>query len=448
MKLMDIVVIFIFIVPLSGCLGPNSDGDGDGWTNAEEKICQTDSLDSQSVPQDHDGDWICDIIDDDDDDDGWLDYDEMICMTDSKNESSTPNDKDNDFLCDAIDLDIRGILDDFKWMGDNRKLYINSVDDKEKYALNIVTWQMQHGGWEKGYHEKYRFEYDSNEIISNYETRNGVAIGSLADQSTTGEIRFLSEVYKNSSNEENRIKFKQAVEKGIEFIFKSQNESGGWPQVYPPRECQGCEYTSLMTYNDFVIQNAIYILWDIRDEIHPFDTAIVENINITKLNLSLENGIDFILKSQIINDQNYTIWGGQHSPDDYSSEGGRSYELPCKSTAESVGTLAILINWPERSQSIINATWGAINWFHDNMIIGMRYDYDEGNLEINNNSLTWYRFYNISDDQYFMSGRDGVKVYDFNNLPDDRRTGYAWAGNWGTRLIHEISKISEEDWYF
>ena len=34
-------------------------------------------------------------------------------------------------------------------------------------------------------------------------------------------------------NEHGSSKYKDSVEKGLEFIFEAQYETGGWPQYYP-----------------------------------------------------------------------------------------------------------------------------------------------------------------------------------------------------------------------
>ena len=57
----------------------NGDSDGDGWSDADEASCGTDSSDNTSIPTDTDSDGICDPIDSDDDGDGWSDTDEVSC---------------------------------------------------------------------------------------------------------------------------------------------------------------------------------------------------------------------------------------------------------------------------------------------------------------------------------------------------------------------------------
>jgi hypothetical protein len=126
-------------------VGDNSDlnDDGDAWTDADEQDCGSDSLDVDSVPDDYDGDGICDKVDDDndgdgvpdtsdafpfdatehsdndydgigdlsdtdDDNDGWLDTEEPNCATDTMDPFSVPADLDGDRQCDLVDSDDDG----------------------------------------------------------------------------------------------------------------------------------------------------------------------------------------------------------------------------------------------------------------------------------------------------------------------------------------------------
>ena len=84
------------------------DRDGDGWSDADEASCGTDSSDNSSVPTDTDSDGICDPIDSDDDGDGWSDTDEASCNTDSADNNSIPTDTDSDGICNPVDSDDDG----------------------------------------------------------------------------------------------------------------------------------------------------------------------------------------------------------------------------------------------------------------------------------------------------------------------------------------------------
>ena len=84
----------------------NNDYDGDGWDDITERdFCDTDYLDYDSVPEDNDDDFICDVVDTDDDNDGWVDEDEKLCFSNPMSDQSIPSDFDNDMVCDVVDTD-------------------------------------------------------------------------------------------------------------------------------------------------------------------------------------------------------------------------------------------------------------------------------------------------------------------------------------------------------
>ena len=415
------------------------DDDGDGILDSEDHF----PLDNEEY-LDSDLDGIGNNFDSDDDNDGWLDDVELACSSNSTNRLIVPEDKDGDKICDTHDPDFEGILRNFKFLGANKDFNLYAGENAELYAMNMTSWQIEHGGWEKWNKIAYQSEWDGNSSRSFY-TSNGIELGSLADKATTGEIRYLSSAYANSTNENNKSTIKMSVELGINFVLNSQHDSGGWPQVYPNRTCSGCNYTSLMTYNDFVIPNVLLLLHDIKEGIYPFDNDIGSNFNFTKINTSIDAGINFIIKSQIIANGNHTIWGQQHDPYTFQSLSGRSYELECKASAESAGMTLVLLNWKNRTSDINNATWSSVKWFEENAIYGYSFDPYNGSILESKNSLMWYRYYNVSDDQYFMAGRDGIKVYYLNDLTEERRTGYRWASNWAQGIIEETSKLSNDE---
>ncbi|MDA8639259.1 putative Ig domain-containing protein, partial [Candidatus Poseidonia alphae] len=89
----------------SGGLTEDSDDDGDGFTDAEERDCASDELDADSVPSDLDGDSICDALDDDIDGDGLLNDVETNTSTyvDENDTGTDPRnaDSDGDGVCDG-----------------------------------------------------------------------------------------------------------------------------------------------------------------------------------------------------------------------------------------------------------------------------------------------------------------------------------------------------------
>ena len=182
-------------------IGDNADDDDDGdlWSDSDEQSCETDSLDSESIPVDTDGDLICDLVDIDDDDDGITDTSDAFPLDPNENldtdkdgignnadfdddddgysdideasncgsesdpldDSSTPLDFDLDLICDMLDEDVDndGYLDtvdlfpydsnewydnDMDGIGDNADLDDDDdgiLDDSDSFPLDPNEWQ-------------------------------------------------------------------------------------------------------------------------------------------------------------------------------------------------------------------------------------------------------------------------------------------------------------------
>ncbi len=418
-------IALLIVLSSSGCLANLSEDEVNPLGDAD--------LDRDGIP---------DEIDNDQDGDGWVNSQEYECGNDPRSNSSTPQDKDSDGLCDALDADLEGLLEEYRSFRDLEQ----RTADTEWYGYNVTTWQMDNGGWGKNNINGYMEPWDGIEPISPYtcgksDCPNGTYLGTLDNNATTSEIRFLSKLYSTSSNEKNRTIFKNSASQGLDFILKSQYESGGWPQVYPERIGT---YSNLVTFNDHAMIRAMLLIWDIIEYKEPFSTGIFSGLNRTILEDSLDRGLDFILKSQIRDEGGtLTVWCQQHDPISYEPMPGRAYELPSKSGWESVGVTALLLNWPDRTEVVENATWSAVGWFHENMVVGKEYNMKpNGTFTEKEGSMMWYRFYNLSDDQFFMAGRDSVKVYSISDLTFEMKTNYQWAGNWGADLVLETSKLN------
>ena len=108
MSRLSIVLIFLAVllsVTIIEVSAEDVDSDLDGWSDYHEDSCCTDSLDSQSVPEDSDSSGICDSLDPDDDNDGWWDNIEILCNSNPLDSNSIPRDLDKDGICDALDKD-------------------------------------------------------------------------------------------------------------------------------------------------------------------------------------------------------------------------------------------------------------------------------------------------------------------------------------------------------
>lgn len=305
--------------------------------------------------------------------------------------------------------------------------------DLDTYANNLISWQMSHGGFCKAYASKYKTPYDNTTEKCSW-TNNGVALGTFDNNATIQEMRFLAVRYQASTNTANKAAFKAAFGKAVTFVLNSKLANGGWPQVYPKRG----NYSDMATYNDNAMVRVMTLVQDIVKSKAPFDSDIVSSTQRTELSAALDQAVTFALKSQIVNTVP-TVWCAQHDPSSYAPVAARAYELASKSGSESAGIVWFLMNWPDQTAAIQKSVKGALAWYKKNRVANMKFT--NGEFVTASNTSMWYRFYEVANDQYFFCDRAGesTKTQDITAISDERRLGYQWAGDYGSKLLNAES---------
>ena len=304
--------------------------------------------------------------------------------------------------------------------------------DIDQYTYNMTTWQIANGGFDKAHADKYKSAYSGGEK-SSWRAKDGGDLGTIDNNATIQEMRLLAVRYKETTNSNYKSTFKSSFNKAVNFILTMQRSKGGLPQVWPKRG----NYSDQITLNDNAMIRALVTMMDIANKTSPFDSDIIDDETRSKMSGALDKAIDFLLKSQIVNDGKLTVWCAQHDTNSYSPVGARAYELPSKSGSESAGAIWFLMNWPNQTTEIQNAIKGAIAWYKKTRVTGLYFNKKAGVFEQRDGNVLWYRFYEVNNDNYFFCDRDGAstKTQDFTKISEERRTGYQWAGDYGTALL-------------
>jgi PelA/Pel-15E family pectate lyase len=307
-------------------------------------------------------------------------------------------------------------------------------------AKNIMSWQMDHGGFSKGIN--YSSEWDGVKQRSEWLGPNGEELGMIDNDATIKELNFLAQVYNETGDEQ----IKASILKGFDFLLTLQVETGGFPQVYPERGTPGSnvQYSNHVTFNDEAMINVLDLMEDAANRTYPFNGELVSDELAAQLNDSIEKGVDYILKSQIKVDGKLLGWSAQHDRETYEPRGARSYEHPSLSGSEAVGIVRFLMERPDQTPEIKRAIQGALEWFDEVKLEGIRYVSGDPNGEYfveDSNAVTWYRFYEIGTNEPIFSGRDGVIKRTIQEIEKERRDGYSWAGNYAEQLL-EVAKTT------
>ena len=303
--------------------------------------------------------------------------------------------------------------------------------DIDQYTYNMTTWQIANGGFYKAMADKYKSAYSGGQK-SEWRAKDGSDLGTIDNNATIQEMRLLAVRYKETTNNNYKVAFKTSFNKAVNFLLTMQRSKGGLPQVWPKRG----NYSDQITLNDNAMIRAMVTMMDIANKTSPFDSDIIDDATRSKMQGAMDKAIDYLLKAQIVNNGNLTVWCAQHDTNSLAPVGARAYELPSKSGNESMGVVWFLMNWPKQTEAIQNAVKGAIAWYKKNRLKDKAFSKTAGVVDKAGSSL-WFRFYEVNSDDYFFCDRDGAstKTQDFMKISEERRTGYQWAGDYGSAIL-------------
>lgn len=274
---------------------------------------------------------------------------------------------------------------------------------------DILKYQNADGGWAKGYN-KATGDWKHSTIDNGY---------------TYSEIRRLASEYRKTKNKT----YSAAAIRGINFLLKMQYSNGGWPQV-----ANSTGYHKHITYNDNAMINVMKLLDEVSNR--KGDFSFIDNNLANRCKKSVDKGVDCILKTQVKVNGKLTAWGQQHDERTLKPAGARAYEVPSLCTAESVNIINFLKtrkSTPQIRASIKAAT----DWFNKVKITGTKISKTSKGLKVEKDPKAapiWARFYEIGSNKPIFANRKGQVFYNVNQIEVERQLGYAWYGNWGSKI--------------
>ncbi|WP_286861559.1 MULTISPECIES: pectate lyase [Sphingobacterium] len=311
-----------------------------------------------------------------------------------------------------------------------------SLTSKDSLAEKMLIYQLPNGAWPKQLVDKSVVDYKlpiTKEILQKIKN-TAIDHATLDNNATTREINVLIKAFKDTKNPA----YLTAAEKGIAYILSAQYENGGFPQYYPNKSL----YRAEITYNDNAMINALLVLYKVANKQQGFES--VNPMFVSKAQTAVEKGIACILKTQVMQDGIRSIWAAQYDQNTLVPAQARKFEPASLSTSESVAIVRFLMMQPA-TPAIQQAIESAIQWFQQNDIEGYRFDRlqdkvtgeYERKLVADSSSTIWARFYDLADNRPLFGDRDDTVKYNFEDVSEERRNGYAWFGNWPEKLIEK-----------
>jgi PelA/Pel-15E family pectate lyase len=313
-----------------------------------------------------------------------------------------------------------------------------------RIAEQILLYQYNNGGWGKNIDMARPLTNEQRQQVQRHKA--DLRQSTLDNDATFQQMDFLARVYRATG----QARYRQGVERGLDFLIDAQYPNGGWPQ-FPARDSG---YSTQITYNDGAMAHALNRLLDIVQQREPYD-FFAENRR-QAARAALDRGIECVIKTQIRVEGRLTAWCAQHDKETLKPAQGRSYEHPSISGAESVGVVRFLMRLDNPSPEIIHAIQSAVEWFELSRLRGIRLrtvtgpEYPDGRDRIvvkdPDAPALWARFYDIETNRPIFSGRDGVIRYHLADIEHERRNGYSWLGPYATALLDREYPRWRERW--
>lgn len=299
------------------------------------------------------------------------------------------------------------------------------TEEAQRIAKQVIAYQRITGGWPKN--------IDMAEPMTEEQWAKAKADFSLTDDSTTDnaatntQMVYLARLWREQGGDD----YKASFIKGVEYLLSGQYANGGWPQFWP--NPQG--YQIHITFNDGAMVNTMHLLHRIAQHEAPFDKGLISEELAQRCAEAYDKGVRCILDCQIVVDGKPTVWCQQHDRETYEPRGARKYELPSFVSLESVQIVGLLMSLPEPDERVKAAVHGAMRWFDDHKLTGIRCvrDFDKDN-ESKNTYLKedpeagalWGRFYDLENQEIYVCDRDGIPRRDLQEIGPERRNGYGW----------------------
>jgi len=308
--------------------------------------------------------------------------------------------------------------------------------EARRIADIVVSFQTPAGGWSKNIDlskhlreagEGFAPDNSSRFVGTNdYEiTRdmNWSYVGTIDNDATMTQLRFLAKVISAGSARTTKA-YRNAFERGVDYLLSAQNPNGGWPQVWP---LQG-GYHDAITYNDGAMLNVLRLFQDIsagKGE-YKFATRAMKK----RATASFALGLRCILASQIIENGQRTVWCQQHDALTLLPASARNYEMPSLCSGESAAIVNFLMELPKPDSNIVASVRGGMAWFERTQIrnVAFRKVGAEGRTLIASpgSGPLWARYYGIGSDRPIFGDRDKTIHDVVDEISRERRDGYAW----------------------
>jgi PelA/Pel-15E family pectate lyase len=288
-----------------------------------------------------------------------------------------------------------------------------------KLAEVVISYQTPTGGWSKA----VDYSKGPRPPGTHWTVQSGEGwhyCGTLDNHSTTEQIKFLARVHAATKRDDCR----QAMERGLEWVYAAQFPNGGWPQVYPLEP----GYHEAITLNDDAMMHALEILLAISTGTEPFESA--GEAAKARAQAAFDRGLQCLLDAQVKVNGALTVWCAQHDPITLVPVKARLKEPASLSGAESTSLLKFLMRQGPLTTAVRKAVEDAVTWLQAHQITGLRkIETPEGRTDYAKDSAStevrWARFYDVTTGEPLFAGaQDGIIYKTFHDMAEHNKVAY------------------------
>ncbi len=307
-------------------------------------------------------------------------------------------------------------------------------------AENVLLYQRGNGGWIENQDPTRMLGADERARLAAEKARPQI---SFDNRNASSQVEYLAAVFEQTRD----VRHRDAVLRGLDAIFAHQVAAcGGWPHTVPGSE----SYHGHITIADDVTVGLLGVLRKVAAGAPPFAFGILTLR--ARARQAVERGESCLLRLQVTQQGKLTGWAGQYDVQTLRPAHGRSYELPSIVAQETTAIVRYLMGVDNPSAEVVRAVEGAVVWIERSKVTGVRIeDFAAPPVKYKFHSSTtdrrlvqdpaspplWGRFYDLTDNSVVLANRDGRRVRGYGDIARERRTGYAWYGDWPARLIAE-----------
>lgn len=312
------------------------------------------------------------------------------------------------------------------WGGDILKMPAlwYQTDEAARIGDQLLIYQKDNGGWEKNTdHAAMLTQAERTELAAKHADISETTIDNRTSYTQVAYLgKLITASLLKTSPPTNFPKYKDAFNKGLDYLLSSQYENGGFPQFFPLKK----GYYTHITFNDDAMIGVLTVLRDIGNA--KDDYKFVDEARRAKAAAAAAKALPLILKLQVEIGGKKTVWVQQYDEITLKPAWARKFEPPCLTSSESVGIVRYLMA-EKQTPEITAAIEAAIKWFQENKLTGIRWERVKGdNVVIKDKDAAplWSRFYEFETMKPIFIGRDSVIKYDVAQIEAERRNGYAW----------------------